>query len=93
MPVKLAFPIVTLVVETGIPAVQFPALFQLVLTFPVQLVCEKLLLRKDKSVKNNTLSSIDFFIVDWIVMQLAETNYLLQPLPASNGMRAFLVSH
>ena len=39
-PVKLASPRVTFVVEMGTPAVQLPATFQLVLTSPVQLVCE-----------------------------------------------------
>ena len=38
IPVNPASPSVTFVVEVGIPALQLPALFQLVLTRPVQLV-------------------------------------------------------
>ena len=61
-PVKLAFPIITSVAEVGMPAVQFPALFQFVLVFPVQLVCEKLLLKTDNRESSITVIRRYFFI-------------------------------
>ena len=61
-PVKLASPSITLVAEFGTPAVQFPALFQLVFTVPFQLVWQKLLFAITVDIMKKMKNCIIFFI-------------------------------